>query len=70
MKNSAPGPVAQMIDAGFAFKLPHCVTFDKAFGFQGTEPWSFEGSLRMFFAMRRPGHVWLDIVCGFTSPFE
>ena len=66
MKN-APGPATQLIDNCFAGKLTLCRHVDGAVGFEGAEPWSFEGQLRYWYAVRRPVFEWLDALSGFSS---
>lgn len=65
MDISTSGPATQLIDGCFAGKLALCRQSDSALGFKGTEPWSFEGHLRFWYSIRRPGFVRWDALCGF-----
>ena len=64
---TSPGLATQLIDGCFASKLAHCRQVDSALCFKGTEPWSCEGQLQFWYAVRRPGFEWLDLVTGFRS---
>jgi len=60
----SPGPAAQLIDFGYAVKLPLCREVDKAFGFQDTGLGPLSAFLQICYAMRRPGFVAADMCSG------
>ncbi len=62
---TSPGPATQLIDGCFEGKLALCRQTDSVLGFKGTEPWSFEGHLRFWYYLRRPGFVGWDAAWGF-----
>jgi len=66
MKTSTSGPATRLIDGCFAGKLALCRQADSMLGFKGTEPWSFEGQLRLWYSIRRPCFEEWDALCGFS----
>ena len=67
-KNMASGLAAQLIDYGFAVKLPLCQEFDKALGIEESDAFSMTRFLRSCYGIRRPGFVMMDM-CAFWPGF-
>ena len=67
MKTSA-GSAAQLIDFGYAVKLPLCKLVDSALGVSESHPFSLTRFLDMCYEARRPQFVLADVLFApFTS---
>jgi hypothetical protein len=64
MKTQALGPAAQLIDFGYAVKLPLSQAVDATFGISTSAPWSLTGFLQVCYEMRRPSFEFLDSLWG------
>jgi len=62
MQTPIVGPAAELIDFGFAVKLPLSKSLDNALGIRETDPFSVVAFLKVCYVWRRPGFVWIDEV--------
>ena len=58
------GPATMVIDFAFETKLLAALEWDRRFGMRESDLFSAVRSLRFFYAIRRPGFVTLDLMCG------
>jgi len=55
-----PGPAAQLIDFGYAVKLPLSEAIDEVYGLEKSSVCSFSGFLHVCYNLRRPYFVMAD----------
>lgn len=56
------GPAAQLIDFGYAVKLPLCEVVDRVYGVENAGIWSLTGFLHLCYEVRRPYFVLADML--------